>query len=187
MTDRDREQPVPLVGTDFRDLVRTQSYEPGDNIQGVQLIDLEVSGDEGGDFCEVARFTADGELEAASGFRPTQCAYSLMESGTIKAWHLHFRQDDLWFVSPHDRCLVGLLDVRSDSETYRVSMRFVMGGGRARLLLVPRGVAHGIANLSGRQASMFYFANRAFDRQNPDEQRLPWDLLGADFWTNAPG
>ena len=110
-----------------------------------------------------------------------------MEPGTIKAWHLHSRQEDLWFIPPHDRCLIGLLDVREESETYKRSMRFVMGAGRARLLLIPRGVAHGIANLGNRPASMFYFVNRAFDREEPDEQRLSWDVLGEGFWRNMPG
>jgi dTDP-4-dehydrorhamnose 3,5-epimerase len=110
-----------------------------------------------------------------------------MEPGTIKAWHLHQRQDDLWFVPPHDRLLVGLLDAREHSPTYRGRQRIVMGAGRARLLLIPRGVAHGVANLSGRPASVIYFVNQPFDPQNPDEHRLPHDLVGEDFWRITPG
>jgi dTDP-4-dehydrorhamnose 3,5-epimerase len=187
MTDSAEPDPLSWMGAEFRDRVATQSYEEQPGIDGVALFDLQLLGDEGGDFCEVGRYNAHGELEAAPGFRPAQCGYSFMEPGTIKAWHLHVRQEDLWFIPPHDRCLVGLLDVREKSTTYQCRMRFVMGGGRARLLLIPRGVAHGIANLSNRPASMFYFVNEAFNRDNPDEQRLPWDLLGEDFWRNVPG
>jgi len=52
-------------------------------------------------------------------------------------------------------------------------MRFMLGGGRARLLLIPRGVAHGVANLSARGAQLIYFSNATFDPHNPDEHRLP--------------
>jgi dTDP-4-dehydrorhamnose 3,5-epimerase len=187
MTDTTESRAGSGVGADFRERVTTQSYGSEAVIQGVEFSELRLHGDVGGDFCEIARLTAQGQLQALGGFRPAQCSYSFMEPGTIKAWHLHVRQEDLWFIPPHDRCLVGLLDVREDSKTYGSSLRFVMGAGRARLLLIPRGVAHGIANLTNRPTSMFYFANQTFDRENPDEQRLPWDLLGEEFWTNAPG
>lgn len=149
-------------------------------------MDLRVFGDEGGDFCEIARLT-DGSISGLPAYRPAQVSYSYMEPGTIKAWHLHQHQDDLWFVPPGDRLLVGLHDVREGSPTYRTTMRFVIGGGKARLLYIPRGVAHGLANLTPRPASIIYFVNRAFDADQPDEHRLPYDFLGADFWTNQPG
>jgi dTDP-4-dehydrorhamnose 3,5-epimerase len=110
-----------------------------------------------------------------------------MEPGTIKAWHLHERQDDLWFVPPQSRLLVGLLDVREGSPSYDVPMRFVMGAGKARLLFIPRGVAHGVANLTQQPASVLYFATEPFNSAHPDEHRLPWDTLGPDFWTIQPG
>jgi dTDP-4-dehydrorhamnose 3,5-epimerase len=153
----------------------------------VQLIDLPLFSDEGGDFCELTRFLADGTLSQLPEYRPAQISYSLMEPGTIKAWHLHRNQDDLWFVPPGDRLLIGLLDTREGSPTHDRSMRLVMGAGKARLLFVPRGVAHGVANLSPRPASVIYFVNQGFDAQQPDEHRLPHDILGPDFWTIQPG
>jgi dTDP-4-dehydrorhamnose 3,5-epimerase len=175
------------VGADYRDRLRTQSYATRPRIEGVRLVDLRVFHDEGGDFLELTRLTPDGELICLPGYRPAQISYSLMESGAIKAFHLHRRQDDLWFVPPADRLLVGLLDVRESSPTYQLSMRFVMGAGEARLLLIPAGVAHGVANLRSVPASIIYFTTRAFDPADPDEHRLPHDLLGADFWSIQPG
>jgi dTDP-4-dehydrorhamnose 3,5-epimerase len=175
------------VSPAYRDRVTTQAYGPRPRIDGVEIVDLALFGDEGGDFCEVTRFGPDGTLSLLPGYRPAQISYSFMEPGTVKAWHLHRRQDDLWFVPPHDRLLIGLLDVREDSPTHGVSMRLVLGAGKARLLYVPRGVAHGLANLTGRTAGVMYFVNTAFDRECPDEHRLPHDLLGADFWTVQPG
>lgn len=175
------------VGEQYRDALHTQSYEPGKRIDGVEIVELRLFGDEGGDFCEITRFVQDGTLTALGEYKPAQISYSYIEPGTIKALHLHRNQDDLWFVPPGDRLLVGLLDVREDSPTYREQMRLTLGAGKARLLYIPRGVAHGVANLSPRPASIIYFVNQAFNAQEPDEHRLPFDLLGDDFWTIRPG
>jgi dTDP-4-dehydrorhamnose 3,5-epimerase len=110
-----------------------------------------------------------------------------MLPGTIKAFHLHFNQEDVWFVMPYDRLLIGLFDARENSKTYKQSMRFVMGAGRAQILYLPRGVAHGLANIWQQPANMIYFVNQQFDANQPDEQRLPWDTLGADFWEIKKG
>lgn len=178
---------VGFVGEAFRDHVSTQSYEPSPRIDGVQIIDLRLFSDEGGDFCEVARFAPGGYLSGIPDYRIEQISYSLVEPGAIKAWHLHERQDDVWFALPNERVLVGLLDVRAESPTYRQTMRFVLGAGRARLVFIPRGVAHGVANLGTRPAGIIYLMNQQFDPAHPDEHRLPYDVLGADFWTIQPG
>jgi dTDP-4-dehydrorhamnose 3,5-epimerase len=175
------------IGPDYRELATTQSYGSRCHIDGVTLTDLNVFSDEGGDFSEVTRFDADGTLSTMPGYRPAQISYSLMEPGQVKAFHLHRHQDDLWFVPPTHRLLVGLLDVRDGSSTCGAQSRVVLGAGKGRLLLIPRGVAHGVANLSTSPASIIYFTNTAFDPGDPDEHRLPHDLLGADFWTIRPG
>ena len=177
----------PLIGEPYDSVLSTQSYGGRPRIEGVQLVDLALFSDEGGDFAEMARINADGKLAALPSFHPAQISYSYMEPGTIKAWHLHRRQEDLWFVPPHDRLLIGLLDTREDSPTYQQSMRFVLGAGRARLLLIPRGVAHGAANLTPVAASLIYLTTNVFEPSDPDEHRLPYDLLGVDFWTIQPG
>jgi dTDP-4-dehydrorhamnose 3,5-epimerase len=175
------------IGPDYRAHAHTQTYGARPHIEGITVTDLPVFSDEGGDFCEVTRFNPDGTLSLAPDYRPAQISYSLMEPGQIKAFHLHRCQDDLWFVPPAHRLLVGLLDVREGSPTYRCQLRLVLGVGKGRLLLIPRGVAHGVANLSNSRASIIYFTNAAFDPDAPDEHRLPHDLLGPDFWTIRPG
>ncbi|MGH2443479.1 MAG: cupin domain-containing protein [Chloroflexota bacterium] len=174
------------AGNEYRDLISTQSYDAQPPIDGVRIDDLRVFSDEGGDFCEIARFGA-AALEGWEGYQPEQLSWSWMQPGSIKAWHLHRLQDDLWFVPPRNRLLIGLLDVREDSETYRRRMRFTLGAGTAGLLRIPRGVAHGVANPGTDGASLLYFANHSFNREQPDEHRLPWDLLGKEFWSIVPG
>jgi dTDP-4-dehydrorhamnose 3,5-epimerase len=116
-----------------------------------------------------------------------QSSYSEVLPGAIKAWHLHDVQDDLWFVPPSQRLLAGLLDVREHSGTYKQSMRVVLGGGAAKLLYIPSGVAHGAANPWKAAAGIIYFVSSQFDAANPDELRLPWDLIGREFWQIQQG
>jgi dTDP-4-dehydrorhamnose 3,5-epimerase len=175
------------IHTSFRDGVSTQEYGKAPLIEGVRLIDLRLMTDDGGSFLEIARITSDGFLEAVPGFHVRQTSYSLVLPGAIKAFHLHFRQDDVWFVPPADRLLAGLLDTRQSSVTAGVSMRVSLGGGKAQLLFIPRGIAHGVANLGTDPGTIFYFVNQQFDIKDPDERRLPFDSAGASFWKIQPG
>jgi dTDP-4-dehydrorhamnose 3,5-epimerase len=175
------------VASQFAAGLTVQDYSPRRRIDGVRTVDLALFLDDGGSFNELVRLRADATIEAMPEFRVAQSSYSEVLPGAIKAWHLHREQDDLWFVPPSHRLLVGLLDVRDGSPSCGVSMRFVMGGGRAQLVYIPAGVAHGAANLGDTPAAILYFTSAQFDPQNPDEHRLPWDTLGSDFWRIQPG
>src|SRR5947209_14305886 len=63
------------LAADIQERVTHQSYVAAPDIAGVQLIDLNVFSDEGGDFAEIARFTADGTLAALPAYRPAQLSY----------------------------------------------------------------------------------------------------------------
>lgn len=159
----------------------TQSYARKRAIEGMKLIELKRFTEDGGSFAELLR-VAGGAVAGVDGFDLAQVNYSDMEPGVIKAWHVHFRQEDLWFVPPICKLLVGLHDARKGSPSCGVSQRFVMGEGRAQLLLIPRGVAHGAANLSNQRQILMYFVNGQFDAHEPDEHRLDPFFLGRDFW-----
>lgn len=167
--------------------VTTQSYAKNTPIAGVQVLPLNLLTDDGGSFAELVRFDEKGCLLQIPEFQVRQSSYSLVLPGAIKAFHLHFNQEDVWFVPPTDRLLVGLLDCREGSPTKGVSMRLVMGGGKAQLVYIPRGVAHGGANIGTQNATILYYVNQHFSLDDPDERRLPWDILGADFWEMVAG
>ncbi|MEO7718794.1 MAG: dTDP-4-dehydrorhamnose 3,5-epimerase family protein [Capsulimonas sp.] len=175
------------LGPEFRDMVTTQQYDPAPRIDGIRLIDLRLMSDDGGSFAELVRLDEEGNLEGVPGFKVRQSSYSLMLPGAIKAFHLHYNQEDVWFVPPTDRILVGLIDARKDSPSYNVRMRIAMGGGKTQLLYIPRGVAHGAANLTAQPAVIFYYVNQHFSLADPDERRLPWDAGGKDFWEMTRG
>lgn len=163
-----------------------QNYAKPPTIDGVAVKDIACFADDGGYFLELGRFD-DGVNQAFTSFVVRQMSYSQVLPTAIKAFHVHIRQEDVWFVPPHERLLVVLGDVRQGSPTEGVVTRLVMGAGQSRLLYIPRGVAHGAANLGRETASIIYFVNQQFNLNDPDEGRLPWDFFGAEIWSIAKG
>lgn len=161
--------------------VKTQDYSSKARIDGVAFYEIKNLVSEDGSFCELGRLEK-GELSAIADFTVEQISYSLVLPGSIKAWHVHFKQEDVWYVPSDDRLLVGLVDLRKDSPTKNIQMRFTLGAGKSQLLYIPRGVAHGAASLGTKDARIIYFTNQKFDIKDPDEKRLAWDTFGADFW-----
>jgi dTDP-4-dehydrorhamnose 3,5-epimerase len=165
-----------------------QSYAPRPTIDGVEIVELKRFADDGGSMTELARLV-DGRPQALAGFVMRQINFSEIEPGAIKAFHLHTRQTDVWFVPPGDRVMLVLADVRAGSRTEGVSMRFMLGSGASRLVRIPPGVAHGARNLGVVTGRIIYFTDLHFspDPAECDEGRLPWDYLGADIWEVTRG
>jgi dTDP-4-dehydrorhamnose 3,5-epimerase len=165
-----------------------QSYGAAPRIEGVELHELRRHGDDGGSLTELARLT-DGRPDALAGFTLRQVNYSEVEPGVIKAFHVHVRQSDVWYVPPADRMLVVLVDVRQGSTTEGARMRLPLGHGASRLLRIPPGVAHGVRNLASVTGRIIYFTDLHFsvEPSTCDEGRLPWDWLGPDVWEPTRG
>lgn len=172
--------------TKYSSILTTQDYGKNPRIDGVRLLPLSYHKDDTGEFVELGRFS-DGKLEDQLNFSIAQASMSLLLPGAVKAFHIHFDQTDVWYVSPHERLLVGLLDTRKDSPTSNKKARLILGGGTANLLYIPSGVAHGAANPWEKPVTMFYFTDRQFNPGNPDEHRLPYDLFGKEFWELKKG
>src|SRR2546428_215681 len=92
-----------------------QSYTAGPSIDGVEIADLKRFHDDGGNFTELLRL-GDGRAEAFRDFTVRQVNYSEVAPGVIKAFHIHGRQTDVWYVPPADRMLIVLLDVRKGAR-----------------------------------------------------------------------
>jgi dTDP-4-dehydrorhamnose 3,5-epimerase len=173
---------------DAKRAFQLQAYGPGPVIEGVTLTPLARHADDGGSLTELARL-ADGRAEGIEGFTVRQVNYSELAPGAIKAFHLHVRQTDVWYVPPGDRMLVVLLDVRQGSPTEGVRMRLMLGDGVSRLLRIPPGVAHGVRNLGPATGRIIYLTDVQFSAEPStcDEGRLPWDFAGADVWEITKG
>ena len=165
-----------------------QSYGASASIDGVHVVELRRHHDDGGSMTELARLT-DGRPGALPGFEVRQVNYSEVAPGAIKAFHLHARQTDVWYVPPADRMLVVLLDVRQGSPTEGARGRLVLGDGTSRLLRIPPGVAHGVRNLGAATGRIVYFTDVHFSPEPStcDEGRLPWDFAGAEIWEPVRG
>ena len=166
-------------------LFRTQAYGPAPAIAGLEVRELRRFADDGGSLVELLRL--EGAATGFDGFVLRQVTYAAVQPGAIKAFHVHREQTDVWFVRPEDRLLLVLLDVRADSPTREVRQRLVLGDGRATLVRIPPGVAHGCRNLGAAPASLVYFTDRQFapEPDRCDEGRLPWDFAGAEVWETA--
>jgi len=145
----------------------------------VALKDLITHRDERGFFRELIRQTDEFFSE---GFG--QWSHSLMYAGVIKAWHIHERQVDWWYVAT-GVLKVALYDTRTDSPTGGALMEFLMGDGQPDCVVkVPPGVAHGCKAVSG-PVNLFYVTSGVYDPA--DEGRMPHDdpAIGYD-WTTGP-
>ena len=173
---------------DAKRAFHVQAYGASPLIEGVTLVPLTRHTDDGGALTELARL-ADGHVAGLEGFTLRQVNFSELAPGTIKAFHLHVRQTDVWYVPPGARMLIVLLDVRQGSKTEGARMRFVLGDGASRLLRIPPGVAHGVRNVGRAMGRIVYFTDVHFSAEpsSCDEGRLPWDFAGADVWDVTRG
>ena len=144
-------------------------------IDGVALKQLNTHADERGYFREIIRVTDDFFGE---GFG--QWSHSLMYQGVTKAWHMHHRQVDWWYVAT-GVLKVALHDTRKDSPTFGQTMELLMGENQSVCALrVPPGVAHGCQAVQG-PVHLFYLTSHTYDPS--DEVRIPHDdpTIGYDW------
>ena len=160
-----------------------QEYGKQPPIEGVAVETLSRFGDDGGSMTELGRFTG-GVPAALPGFTLAQLNYSTIEPSVVKAFHVHHRQTDIWFVPPEDRVVLVLVDVRAGSPTEKRVTKLMLGDGRSLLVRIPPGVAHGCRNVGVKPARIVYLTDVHFSAVSgvTDEGRLPWDLVGAEIW-----
>jgi dTDP-4-dehydrorhamnose 3,5-epimerase len=146
-------------------------------IDGVEIKQLTTHADERGFFREVIRET-DGFFDHFG-----QWSHSMMRAGTAKAWHIHRRQTDWWYVI--GALKVALHDLRPESSTRGETMELLMGDCYGSTCLkIPPGVAHGCRALE--QTHLLYVTSTVYDAA--DEGRIPHDDPSIAYdWTAFPG
>jgi dTDP-4-dehydrorhamnose 3,5-epimerase len=159
---QDREAPVQDRQTVTPD---GQSVDP--RIEGVVVRYQAPVEDERGEIVEVYR-PAWGVHEA-----PLVYVYQIsILPGVVKGWVVHRRQDDRLFVV-RGRLRFGLYDDRVDSPTYRMLNVLTVTDRHRALVVIPRGVYHGIENVGTDEALYLNMPTRAYDHADPDKYRLP--------------
>lgn len=112
-----------------------------------------------------------------------QTIFTVAHPGTIKAFHWHKKQDDLWFFATGKATIV-LHDLRKKSKTFGETQVIVCDAETdPKLVLIPIGVAHGYKAQGKKPVMLFYHTTKPYNPKNPDEQRLPYNdpKIGFDW------
>jgi dTDP-4-dehydrorhamnose 3,5-epimerase len=139
-------------------------------IAGVQLRKFDLWPDDRGYFLEIARMGQG--LASEFPFASTQVSTALSYPGTIKAFHFHCHQTDLW-VPAAGMLQVALVDLRPDSPTFGVKNTLYAGVLKPWQILIPPGVGHGYKVIGEQPATLVYVTNRLYNPQ--DEGRIPYN------------
>lgn len=131
---------------------------------------FDVWPDDRGYFLEVTRV----KQGLAADFAPaeTQVSAALSYPGTIKAFHFHRRQTDLW-VPAQGMFQVVLVDLRPESATYGKKNTLYVGALKPWQVLIPPGVGHGYKVIGEESAMLVYVTNRLYDPR--DEGRIAYN------------
>lgn len=146
------------------------SEASGRLIQGVRIAPLGVWPDDRGYFMELLR-SGQG-LASELPLATLQVSAALSYPGTIKAFHYHARQTDIW--APVTGMLqAALYDLRVGSGSFGVRNTFYIGELRPWALRIPPGVAHGYKVLGARPAVLVYATDHLYDPN--DEGRIAYN------------
>lgn len=103
-----------------------------------------------------------------------QTTFTVTPPGTIKAFHWHAHQDDLWFIAS-GKAHVVLYDRRVGSPTFGQTDVIAAGTDDYKLIVIPVGVAHGFKVISPDPVLLFYHTTEPYNAAAPDEERIPFD------------
>jgi dTDP-4-dehydrorhamnose 3,5-epimerase len=137
-------------------------------IEGLRVKPLRPMADERGRLMEMLR--CDDEVFIKFGQAYITTAYP----GVVKAWHYHKAQTDFLAALTGMVKLV-LYDPRKNSPTRGAVEEFFIGVHNPLLVVVPPLVYHGFKCISDTEAIVLNCPTEPYDRQNPDEFRLPPD------------
>ncbi len=115
-----------------------------------------------------------------------QTTFTLTYPGSIKGFHWHKKQDDLWFMAT-GKAKVVLHDLRDGSVTKGETQVLYAGKDDYKLIVIPAGVAHGYQVLADEPVLLFYHTTESYDPKNPDEHRIAWNDPTIGFDWNVEG
>ena len=142
--------------------------DSADLIQGVQIRPYDLWPDDRGYFLEVVRL----RQGLAADFPPesTQISAALSYPATIKAFHFHLHQTDLW-VPAQGMFQVALVDLRPSSPTHGLKNTLYSGTLKPWQIRIPPGVGHGYKVIGESAAMLVYVTDRLYNPR--DEGRIP--------------
>ncbi|MBI2045153.1 NAD-dependent epimerase/dehydratase family protein [Candidatus Pacearchaeota archaeon] len=163
-----------IVGVKIKEIKIHQDKPDRDSL-GAELAHGEL-----GNFREILRFN-EGFLDKIE-----QVSFGKTPPETIKAFHWHKNQDDVFYLIK-GKILVVLYDLRQDSQTKGQTQEIILSEDSGeKAVLIPRGVLHGYKVLGKDTAEVLYLTNNTYDVSDPDEQRVPYDDKSIGFdWNKS--
>lgn len=137
-------------------------------IDGVMVKKLKWNTDERGKLMEILRI--DDDIYSEFGQVYVTTAYP----NVVKAWHYHKLQDDYMTVVKGMMKIV-LYDGRENSKTKGEVNVFYVGEHSPMVVRIPKEVYHGFMCVSENEAYVINVVTKPYNRDNPDEYRLPWN------------
>ena len=141
-----------------------------DLIGGVRIEPLAIWPDDRGYFLEVQRMGCG--LAGHFPFNSSQISTAFNYPGTIKAFHFHKFQTDLW-VPAMGMFQVVLVDLRPDSKTFGLKNTLYCGALKPWQVLIPPGVGHGYKVIGEAPGMLVYVTSRIYDPS--DEGRIAYN------------
>jgi len=135
-------------------------------IDGVKIKKLKVIPDERGWLMEMLR--CDDEFFQKFG----QVYLTVAYPDVVKGWHYHKKQTD-HFVCVKGMLKIALYDDREGSSTRGEVNEFFMGEQNPILLVIPKGVLHGMKGVGTEPGYLINVPSEPYDYENPDEYRVP--------------
>lgn len=147
-----------------------RTADSSDLIDGVRVQPFDLWPDDRGYFLEVIRM----RQGLAASFDPdtTQVSAALSYPGTIKAFHFHLYQTDLW-VPMNGVFQVALVDLRPESRTFGLKNTLYVGSLRPWQILIPPGVGHGYKVVGETSGVLVYVTNQIYNPR--DEGRIAYN------------
>lgn len=137
-------------------------------MEGLQFIPLKQHVDDRGRVMEVLRKDDPHFVDFGQAY------FSSIYPNVVKAWHAHSKQHDaLTVISGTVR--MGFYDSREDSKTKGECVELVTGPYNPTLVIIPPLIYHGFKAISGEEALLMNMPSLPYNREEPDELRLPWD------------
>jgi dTDP-4-dehydrorhamnose 3,5-epimerase len=105
--------------------------------------------------------------------------------GAIGAWSCHMKSIDRLFCN-QGHLKVVLFDGREQSTTYKQVREIFVGDARPTFIILPKGIWHGLQNLGTTDALVLNYPTHAYDYEDPDHWRLPFDSDEIPYtWRNS--
>jgi len=150
-------------------------------IEGVIVKQLRVIADERGYLMEMIR--SDDPFFEKFG----QSYLTVVYPGAVKGWHYHKVQID-HFCVVKGMAKVVLYDSREGSPTHGEVNEYFMGEKNPIILVIPRGVLHGMKGIGTEPALLVNTPTEVYNYKTPDEYRVDPHTGGIPYsWDRRDG